>query len=94
MDSPYGGRDGCLYAFRDEIRHKLPDACIVFEGGNDPPVRVPLAAGLVEDRVRAYQVEEGAEIPAQPYRHGRDRGGQLPGVGHSDPVLGRDEPLL
>src|SRR5215218_3684743 len=59
-----------LYALGDEVCHQLPDSCIIFlYGGDDAPLGIPNAAGLMQNSMGSDEIQQRPEVSPQPYRH-------------------------
>src|SRR5215208_2701799 len=84
-----------LYALGDEVCHQLPDCCIVFlYGGDDAPLGIPIAAGLMQQSVGSDEVQKRPEIAPQPDRHRRYEFGQCLGVGYPCAMISALKPNL
>ena len=62
----HGRGHGRLDALGDDVDDQLAHDRVVLEGRDHLPCRVALAGGLVQERVRADQREDGAEVAPQP----------------------------
>src|SRR5215212_1599710 len=82
-----------LYALGEEVCHQLPDCCIIFlYGGDDAPLGIPNAAGLMQKGVGTDEVQQRPEVAPEPDRHRRYECSQLPGVGYRDAMLSTFQP--
>jgi len=66
----------------------------LFYCGDDAPLGVFFAAGLMQEGVGSDEVKQRPEVSSEPYRHGRNKIGQYLGVGYRDAVLGTLQPDL
>src|SRR5918994_371951 len=98
LDCFYGLSDGSrharLHALTYQIDYQLLDGRVVFDGGDDAPPGIRVAAGLVQKCMGSDEVQHSSKVAPQPDRHRRYKIGQDLRVGDNDAMLSTPQPYL